>query len=116
MRGGKKSCKDISRCKCVFSGLLGISLVVLKNKWTYPTTLVNEHHSLIPAIRELLSRDWVVQVNHIYREANIAADFLASSSLSCPLGLQLLPVAPPNLQSILRNDVSGVAHSRLVVL
>ncbi|KAL9457182.1 hypothetical protein AB3S75_006260 [Citrus x aurantiifolia] len=81
-----------------------------------PTTPVNEHHSLILAIRELISRDWVVKVNHIYREANIAADFLASFSLSCPLGLQVLTVAPPNLQSILRNDVSGVAHSRLVVL
>ncbi|KAL9411534.1 hypothetical protein AB3S75_045186 [Citrus x aurantiifolia] len=81
-----------------------------------PTTPVNEHHSLILAIRELLSREWVVKVNHIYREANIAADFLASFSLSFPLGLQLLTVAPPNLQRILHNDMSGVAHSRLVVL
>ncbi|KAH9770621.1 reverse transcriptase domain-containing protein [Citrus sinensis] len=46
-----------------------------------PTTPVNEHHSLILAIR-----------------------------------LQLLTVAPPNLQSILNNDMSGVAYSRLVVL
>ncbi|KAL9426013.1 hypothetical protein AB3S75_032894 [Citrus x aurantiifolia] len=81
-----------------------------------PTTPVNEHHSLILAIRELLSRDWVVKVNHIYREANIAVDFLASFSLSFPLGVQLLTVAPLNLQSILNNDMSGVTHSRLVVL
>ncbi|KAL9419862.1 hypothetical protein AB3S75_037595 [Citrus x aurantiifolia] len=80
------------------------------------TTPVNEHHSLILAIRELLSRDWVVKVNHIYREANIVTDFLASFSLSFPLGLQLLTVAPPNLQRILNNDMSGIAHSRLVVL
>ncbi|KAK9178208.1 hypothetical protein WN943_027398 [Citrus x changshan-huyou] len=29
---------------------------------------------------------------------------------------KLLTVAPPNLQRILHNDMSGVAHSRLVVL
>lgn len=56
-----------------------------------------------------------MQVNHIYREAK-AADFLASFSLSYPLGLQLLTVAHPNLQRILHNDMSGVAHSHLVVL
>ncbi|KAH9750277.1 putative ribonuclease H protein [Citrus sinensis] len=80
-----------------------------------PTTPVNEHHSLILAIRELLSRDWIVGVNHIYREANIAADFLASFSLSFPLGLHFLTKAPPSLQCILNNDVAGVAPSRLVV-
>ncbi|KAH9768779.1 putative ribonuclease H protein [Citrus sinensis] len=80
-----------------------------------PTTPVNEHHSPILAIRELLSRDWIVRVNHIYREANIAADFLASFSLPFPLGLQLLTDTSPILQSILNNDVSGVDHSRLVV-
>lgn len=48
-----------------------------------------------------------MQVNHIYREAK-AADFLASFSLSYPLGLQLLTVAHPNLQRILHNDMSGL--------
>ncbi|KAL9457054.1 hypothetical protein AB3S75_006148 [Citrus x aurantiifolia] len=81
-----------------------------------PTTPVNEHHSLILAIRELLSRDWIVRVNHIYREANIVADFLASFSLSFPLGLQLLTDAPTSLQSILNNDMAGVAQSRVVVI
>lgn len=37
-------------------------------------------------------------------------------SLSFPLGLQLLTDAPPSLQSILNNDMAGVAQSRLVVI
>ena len=35
------------------------------------------HSALISSIRELLSRDWTVSVNHVYREVNSCADDLA---------------------------------------
>ena len=37
----------------------------------------NVHASLIRGIKELLNRTWQVQVKHVYRESNFAADFLA---------------------------------------
>ena len=54
-------------------------------------------------------------MNNIYREANAAADFLATYSLAFPVGLHYLQSPPLNLLNILNNDVSGVAHSRLVL-
>ncbi|KAH9804404.1 putative ribonuclease H protein [Citrus sinensis] len=77
---------------------------------------INEHLSLITAIQELIGRDWLIQMNHIYREANAAADFLATYSLVFPVGLHYFQSPPLNLLTILNNDVSGVAHSRLVLL
>ena len=71
-------------------GFEGFGWKLIANLLQNPTTPVNEHHSLILAIRELLSRDWIVRVNHIHRETNVAANFLTSFSLSFPLGLQLL--------------------------
>ena len=50
-------------------------------------TLVNEHFTLIQAIKNLLRRDWLIKVDHIYREANAAADFPVTYSFSFPLGL-----------------------------
>ena len=76
---------------------------------------INEHLSLIKAIQELIGRDWLIQMNHIYWEANAAADFLATYSLSFPVGLHYFQSPPSNMLNILNNDVSGVAHSRLVL-
>ena len=76
---------------------------------------INEHFTLIREIQALLRRDWLTKVEHIYREANEAADFLASYSFSFPLGLYCFQSIPPNMLSILLNDVHGVAQSRLVL-
>ncbi|KAK9190090.1 hypothetical protein WN943_018691 [Citrus x changshan-huyou] len=76
---------------------------------------INEHFTLIQEIQALLRRDWLTKVEHIYREANEAADFLASYSFSFSLGLHCFQSIPPNMPSILIKDVHGVAHSRLVL-
>ena len=77
--------------------------------------IINEHFSLIQAIQELLRRDWFIQVKHIYWEANKATYFLTTYSFSFPLGLHCFQSIPLDMFSILNNDVSGVAHSRLVL-
>ncbi|KAK9185186.1 hypothetical protein WN943_025540 [Citrus x changshan-huyou] len=45
----------------------------------------------------------------IYREANFAADFLATFALSLPLGLHVLPNPPPGVDVYLHSDSSGAA-------
>ncbi|KAK9217108.1 hypothetical protein WN943_005733 [Citrus x changshan-huyou] len=39
-------------------------------------------------IRELMRRDWRIQIDHIYREANSAADFLSTHALSLAVGIE----------------------------
>ena len=75
----------------------------------------NENAILVKTIRELLARDWIVHMEHVYRKANSAADFLASYSLTKPLGLHVLPSPPPDIIGLLCNDAYGIAHSRLVL-
>lgn len=41
---------------------------------------------LINAKKEHINRDWQISLNHIYREANFAADFMANISSSLPFG------------------------------
>ncbi|KAF7827153.1 putative ribonuclease H protein At1g65750 family [Senna tora] len=50
---------------------------------------------LVERIRRYLKRRWIVEIMHIYREANKVADFLAVSGHGAPLGLQLL-ASPPS--------------------
>lgn len=42
----------------------------------------------------MLSRDWLISVHHVYREANFAADFLAGMALTLPLGFHLFHQPP----------------------
>lgn len=53
-------------------------------------TPANENVIIVKVIRELLVRDWIVQMEHVYKEANCAADFLTSYSLITPIGLHVL--------------------------
>ncbi|KAL9413197.1 hypothetical protein AB3S75_041797 [Citrus x aurantiifolia] len=61
-------------------------------------------------IRELMMRDWRIQIDHIYREANSAADFLSTHALSLPVGVHFLHSVPLGLRSILYSDMYGVSH------
>ena len=54
-------------------------------------------------------------MEHVYKEANSAADFLASYSLITPIGLHVLLSPPLAIFSLLCNDTYGIAHSRLVL-
>lgn len=52
----------------------------------------------------------------MYREANGAADFLASYSLNNPISLHVLLCSPPVFVGLLCKDAYRVAHSRLMLL
>ncbi|KAH9723967.1 putative ribonuclease H protein [Citrus sinensis] len=75
----------------------------------------NEDAILVKAIRELLARDWIIHMEHVYKEANSVADFLASYSLTTPIGLNVLLSPPPAIVGLLCNYAYGIAHSRLVL-
>jgi len=63
-----------------------------------------------------LSKDWLVQVSHVYREANHLADGLANYAFSCPLGLHLLDSCPDCISSFLDEDSRGISFPRRICL
>ena len=77
---------------------------------------VNEYSNIIEMIRELMRRDWRIQIDRIYREANLAADFLVTHTLSLPVGVHFLHSAPLGLSSVLYSDMYGVTQPRFVPL
>ena len=53
-------------------------------------------------------------MNHVYREANRATDYLASLGHSLPLSLHVYFQAPIGLLPILLEDARGVALPRVI--
>ena len=51
---------------------------------------VNVCHALIMDIRRMLSLDWEVYIQHVFREVHRAADNLANFGAHLPLGYHLL--------------------------
>lgn len=49
--------------------------------------MANEFSPLVRSIKELMQRSWHITINHIYREANFAADYLANYASDLPRGL-----------------------------
>ncbi|KAL9416422.1 hypothetical protein AB3S75_039586 [Citrus x aurantiifolia] len=75
----------------------------------------DENAILVKVIQELFAHDWIVHMEHVYREANSDADFLTSYSLTTPIGLHVLLSPPPAIFGLLCNDTYGIAHSWLVL-
>ncbi|CAN1192339.1 hypothetical protein LINPERHAP2_LOCUS41492, partial [Linum perenne] len=65
---------------------------------------------------ELCNRNWLVEVRHVYREANKAADFLAGQGYLFPFGIHLFPLSNCNLGHILRYDCLGVSEPRFILI
>ena len=61
-----------------------------------------------------LSKDWIVRISHVYREANHLADGLTNYAFSLLLCLHLLESRPDVVSSILLDDVAGVSYPRHV--
>ena len=64
-------------------------------------------------IRRLLGLDWEVRVQHVHREGNRAADFLANLGHILPLGFHLLQDAHNDVVEILKQDIIGVSFYRM---
>ncbi|CAN1122078.1 Putative ribonuclease H protein At1g65750 [Linum perenne] len=75
---------------------------------------LNRHTSLVQQFQDLKSRDWVVQIQHIYREANFAADYMANLDHSFELGTHVFQVPDSSLLYWLRYDLIGVCEPRII--
>ncbi|CAN1141458.1 hypothetical protein LINPERPRIM_LOCUS25507, partial [Linum perenne] len=66
--------------------------------------------------RNLCKRGWEVRVRHIFREANKAADFLASYGYNFLFGIHIFPLSDCNLGHILRYDCLSISELRLITV
>ena len=70
---------------------------------------------IIRKCKALICRpEWKVTVSHCYREANRAADWLANFGVSLDQRLLVLEAVPGDLQTVLLEDLRGLAHARMV--
>lgn len=60
------------------------------------------------------SRDWLVRVTHVYREANCVADGLANHAFSLPLGFHSFFSSPVEISTLLLEDVDGSTQACFV--
>jgi hypothetical protein len=63
----------------------------------------------IQRIRHLLSKEWIVVIDHTFREGKVCADVLAKMGAAADLPLMILEEPPSQLSSALRADAWGVA-------
>ncbi|CAN1752414.1 Putative ribonuclease H protein At1g65750 [Linum perenne] len=76
----------------------------------------HQHASLISEFLELKARGWDIRIDHVYREANFGADYLANLGHSCKFGLHFLFHPNPVLAQWLRYDLVGGALPRAVLI
>ena len=63
-----------------------------------------------------ISRDWSVQISHVYREANHLADGLANYAFSLPFDLHFFEVVPESVVSVLLEDFHEMSRLRQICL
>ncbi|CAN1319948.1 Putative ribonuclease H protein At1g65750, partial [Linum perenne] len=73
------------------------------------------HVATIITTREPLQRNWEVQIIHIYREGNHAADYLANVGHSCLLGFHSVEQSDLNFCYWLHYDQLGVSEEHLIL-
>ncbi|CAN0914226.1 Putative ribonuclease H protein At1g65750 [Linum grandiflorum] len=76
----------------------------------------HQHAALVMQFKELCRRQWEVQISHIYREANNAADYLANLGHSFSYGIHLFDTPDRGLSHWLHYDLIGVSTPRLVMI
>ncbi|CAN1766118.1 Putative ribonuclease H protein At1g65750 [Linum perenne] len=75
---------------------------------------LNRHTSLVQQFHDMKARDWEIQIHHIYREANFAADYLANLGHSFELGTVVHQSPDSSLLYWLRYDLIGVCEPRAI--
>ncbi|CAI0409128.1 unnamed protein product [Linum tenue] len=74
----------------------------------------HQHGLFASKIGQLLTRDWQVEVKHVFRECNYSADFLASKGHCLPFGTHYFDVCDPHLYHWLLYDVMGNTMTRSI--
>ncbi|CAA7019270.1 unnamed protein product [Microthlaspi erraticum] len=71
---------------------------------------------LVRLCHGFISRDWIVRISHVYREANRLADELANYTFSLPLGFHSFSCVPESVHPVFVDDLAGVSFPRQVRL
>ncbi|KAJ1425366.1 Reverse transcriptase-like [Sesbania bispinosa] len=72
----------------------------------------HQYAGTIMQIRDFIGRDWVVKLQHILRESNSSADFLAKREAQQNENLVILNAPPQEKNFMLPTDASGVQFLR----
>ncbi|CAN1147638.1 Putative ribonuclease H protein At1g65750 [Linum perenne] len=104
---------NLGKCSITRAELRGV-VSVLQLAWERGYRKIQQSATIIKAI-ELLQRNWEVQIIHVYRESNHAADYLANVGHSCPLGFHVLEQFDPNFCYWLHYDQLGVSEECLIL-
>ncbi|KAG7556617.1 Ribonuclease H-like superfamily [Arabidopsis suecica] len=82
-------------------------------------TGISDSHPLSFLVRlcyGFISKNWIVRISHVYREANRLADGLANYAFSLPLDFHSLISTPDCVNSIMLEDTRGSSYPRHVRL
>ncbi|CAN1178324.1 Putative ribonuclease H protein At1g65750 [Linum perenne] len=66
--------------------------------------------------KDYSTQSWVIRIEHVYREANCGADYLANLGHSCNFGLHLLSHPDSTLAQWLRYDLVGGALPKAILI
>ncbi|CAN1748538.1 Putative ribonuclease H protein At1g65750 [Linum perenne] len=78
------------------------------------TSLAHQYALEVWEFRDLIQREWTVNVRHVYREANHAADYLASIGHYTPRGTFDFDISDCNLAYFIRYDCMGISEPRMI--
>ncbi|CAN1319812.1 Putative ribonuclease H protein At1g65750 [Linum perenne] len=74
----------------------------------------HQHSSLVHTFQEFKARNWEITIEHVYREANNAADFLANMGHDLDLGISMFSFPCNTLMEWIRYDLVGICQPRHV--
>lgn len=83
-------------------------------KLSQEVSVLDPNRVLLTAIRDYLHRDWDFSLQHIHREANRCADWLATNHEGLSLELHIFDVPPPSIASLLLADSLGISWPRMM--
>ncbi|KAG7592768.1 Ribonuclease H domain [Arabidopsis thaliana x Arabidopsis arenosa] len=69
---------------------------------------------LVRLCHDFISRDSIVRISHVYREANCLADGLVNHAFSLPPSFHLLESASTVVEELVRDDARGTAFPRII--
>ncbi|XVF26299.1 hypothetical protein REPUB_Repub14bG0004500 [Reevesia pubescens] len=89
------------------------SLVAVR-KINSPFDRIDPNIHLVEAIINFLNRNWLCSIKHIYREANVCADWLATHCDHLNLGLYILDLPHGEIMASLLADSIGIVTPRFM--
>ncbi|GKV15066.1 hypothetical protein SLEP1_g25867 [Rubroshorea leprosula] len=109
MRAGLRLCRELGFTR-VIAEMDSLMAVRFVNERREPDNLAA---ALLSDIRDLMAQFESCMLQHVLREGNAAADFLASLGHTSPPGLSILDSPPTGLRPILLGDQMGASSLRL---